>query len=194
MKYLIGLGNPGEKYINTRHNIGFFIASAWQEARGFPSPVDTSKYHGQVSEGVLGGTEVLVGWPDTYMNHSGVMAGKLLREQGEGVVVVVYDDVDLAIGTWKISERGGAGGHNGLASILQKVPKENCVRVRVGVAPIHFWTKQPVRPTGEKLARFVLGAFTSKEQRAIATILSDILSGIDDVITSGAQAAMNKWN
>lgn len=132
MLLLVGLGNPGQRYANNRHNIGFMAVDEMVRRHSF-GPW-RSKFQGQISEGRIGGEKVLILKPETYMNESGRAVGEALRfyKLTPEEVFVVYDEIDLVPGKIKVKKGGGAGGHNGLRSIDAHIG-QNYWRVRLGV-------------------------------------------------------------
>lgn len=194
MYYLVGLGNPGEKYSDTRHNVGWFFVEALIEKVGLPSLVNSSKYSGRISEGMLAGEELTCLLPDTYMNKSGSAVAKLVLRKEVGNLVVVYDDVALPVGEVKISVGKGSGGHNGIQSIIDTLGSKDFIRVRVGIAPVSFWTGKTIRPKGEKMSRHVLGKFGKKEQKQIADLADQFTKIMTSIVTEGVEVTMNKFN
>jgi len=194
MQYIVGLGNPGENYERTRHNVGWMVLDAFIDDTGLPDPHPSSQYVGRVSEGVIEGEEVTVLYPDTFMNKSGSAVVKLVSKEQVGQLVVIYDDVDLPLGDMKVSKGRGDGGHNGIKSIIEKLGSKDFVRVRVGISPRSFWTKEMKRPKGEKLPRYVLGAFTKREQKEVHEVGKRVTECIRVILKEGAEAAMNRFN
>lgn len=194
MFYVVGLGNPGEKYQNTRHNVGFMLAESFLQTSGLPSLTDSSKYVGQVSEGHWAGSDITVLLPNTYMNKSGSAVAKLVPTEEIGHLIVIYDDVDLPIGDLKVSVGRGSGGHNGIESIVASLKSKDFIRVRVGVSPKSFWTGQLKRPASAKLGDYVLGRFTAKEQKAIDELKPKVVEVIETILKNGPEAAMNRFN
>jgi len=132
MFVIVGLGNPGKKYENTRHNIGFMLIDALYECYG--KTEWRKKFQGELSECSIMGQKVLLFKPQTYMNLSGHAVRDLVHfyKIPSEDLFVVYDDLDLNIGDLKVRNKGGAGGHNGIKSLLQNLP-EHFVRIRVGI-------------------------------------------------------------
>lgn len=192
--FVVGLGNPGASYTMTRHNVGWLVLDAWCTVRGCPTPHQSSRYRGLLTETVVGTTPVTVLYPDTFMNHSGQAVRKLVPTTALNRLVVVYDDIDIPFGTIKVSVGGGAAGHNGVASVTQALGSPAYVRLRVGIAPRHLITRQPVRPHGAALPRFVLQPFTAREQRQLPGILDTAAAALSTILTDGVAAAMNRYN
>ncbi len=197
MHYIVGLGNPGEKYQDTRHNVGWLMLEAFIKAHGLPEPHQSGKYSGLVSEGFVNGQEVVCLFPDTHMNNSGAAVKKLVPKGENEKLIVVYDDVDLPIGEMKISFGRGSGGHNGVESIIKSLGAKDFVRVRVGVAQKTFWPweKGEVRrPKGEKMGDFVLASFTKKEREQLDLLAPTVSDAVTAIVTEGHMAAMGRFN
>ncbi|MDG1128438.1 aminoacyl-tRNA hydrolase [Seohaeicola saemankumensis] len=164
MKLFVGLGNPGAKYAGNRHNIGFMALDAIAQAHGF-APW-RSKFQGQISEGRLGGTRVVLLKPETFMNLSGQSVGEAMRfyKIDPPDVIVFHDELDLAPGKLRLKQGGGHAGHNGLRSIHGHIG-EDYARVRLGIGhPGHK----------DRVAGFVLSDFATADQ----TWLDDMMRGI----------------
>lgn len=194
MHYIVGLGNPGEKYTNTRHNIGWLALDTLRETAQLPDPVMSNKCAGRISEAVWEGEEVTLLYPETFMNNSGAAVKKLVPRDQVEKLIVVYDDIDLPLGELKVSVGRGDGGHNGIKSIIKELGSREFVRVRIGIAPKSFWTGKPKRPQGAALNRHVLGAFYGKEERQLEEVLARAVSALAAIVKSGPEAAMNKVN
>lgn len=195
MFYLVGLGNPGEKYANTRHNVGWLALDHFIAANSLPSLVDSSAYAGQVSSGVVGASEVTVLYPTTYMNKSGSAVKKLVPKEEVGQLVVVHDEIDLSFGEVKVSVGRGAGGHNGVKSVVAELGSKDFVRVRVGIAPKSFFGGEVKRPAGGgPLERFVLKPFGLTERPQLPKVYEKVNDALLTILTDGVEAAMNKCN
>ena len=198
MYYIVGLGNPGEKYQNNRHNIGFMVLEILVSRAGLPPAVLSARYSGKVSAGQLEQQDVMVLYPDTFMNNSGRAVKKLVPSVETDHLVVLHDDVDLALGQVKISFARGSGGHNGVASIINKLGTKNFIRVRVGVAKIGFWPWQKEmvkRPNdGKALEKLVLSNFEKREQEMLNKAKEKAYLAIKTIITQGYVVAMNQFN
>ena len=195
MHYIVGLGNPGEKYQNSRHNAGWIVLEDFVASTGLPALYDSSKYSGRVSEGVVDGEEVSVLLPDTYMNKSGSAVKKLVPKDAVSQLVVVYDDIDLPVGEIKVSFGKGAGGHNGVQSVIDAMGSKDFIRIRIGIAATSFWTGKTKRPKGGgAMTRRVLGPFTSSERSKIDTASNTVAEALFAIIKEGYVAAMNQYN
>lgn len=194
MFYIVGLGNPGEEHVGTRHNIGFTLLEAFIIKESFPQLHNSNTFSGLVSEGSIEGNEVMLLLPTTYMNASGSAVAKLVPTNQTEKLIVVYDDIDLAFGEIKISFGRGDGGHNGIKSIIEKLGSHDFVRLRVGIAKKSMWTGKLVRPKGERLASFVLGKFDRSEEKEIETLSETTQKVITTLVTKGKEIAMNQFN
>lgn len=198
MYYVVGLGNPGDSYQNSRHNIGWLVVDALCAAKNFPAPLPEKKYSGATTHGMIGGLPVTVLYPDTFMNHSGSAVKKLVSAKDPERLIVVYDDIALPFGTVRISFGRGSGGHNGVDSIVTALGTKKFIRVRVGIGKVGFWPweKKGVvrRPAGDALSKYVLGSFTKREQDTLYGICVLTTVIISDCITLGYTQAMNIHN
>lgn len=195
MYTIVGLGNPGAEYKHTRHNVGWMVLESFASAKGLPSFVQSGTYAAQLSEGMLGETEVAVLLPTSYMNNSGGSVAKYLNDHAAETekLVVVHDDVDLALGDVRISFDRGGGGHNGVQSIINSCGSKQFIRVRVGIAPTGFFGGVK-RPKGEKLSTFVLGAFTKRDLELFPSIAEKVEKALMFIVEKGVVRAMEVCN
>ena len=182
---LVGLGNPGEEYRRTRHNVGFLVAEEVARRHGAGEPERRARSLVQWAR--LSGIEVLVARPLTYMNRSGEVVASLLRlgEAEPDDLLVVCDDLHLELGTLRFRPRGSDGGHNGLGSILAALGTQNVPRLRIGIGP-----PDPDVPHAD----FVLAPFRSHERRVLAETLDEAADGAVVALQEGIAAAMNRYN
>lgn len=186
MKIVIGLGNPGRKYENTRHNVGFRVADALAARRA----VDfrrSWRSRALIASFRLDTEEVKVVKPLTYMNNSGTCVVAVLRKYGllPRDLIVVFDDVELDCGEVRIRKQGGAGGHNGMESVISHLGTKDFVRVRVGIGP---------RPPGEQLVDYVLGHFTVAESAKVGPAVERAADAVERIVAAGPDHAMNEFN
>src|SRR5690606_16756246 len=132
---------------------------------------------GEMFEGSVSGKDARIIFPDTYMNHSGRTVKKAVEDDPEGSVVIVYDDVDLPFGEFKLSFGRGAGGHNGLKSIIEELGTPEFSRVRIGIAPVNWFGKM-VRPQGDRLADYVLGNLTNREAAKLRSVAQNVKTAL----------------
>lgn len=186
MFLIVGLGNPGQKYERTRHNIGF--QAIYQLARKFKINATTSnKFKAVIGRGIIRGIKVILVQPLTYMNKSGE-AVKLIMDYYQiplNECLVIYDDLDLTVGKIRIKTTGSAGGHKGLRSIINKLDSNNIPRIRIGI-------DHP--PENYEVADYVLSRFNEDEEIIIKEILSDIDKVVEEILLNGYEIAMNKYN
>jgi peptidyl-tRNA hydrolase, PTH1 family len=194
MFYIVALGNPGTEYKQTRHNVGWLVADALRTHLNFSEPISSSALSGKICQGNIEGKEVQLLYPETFMNNSGSAVTKLLPKVEVEQLIVLHDEVALPLGEIKLSVKKGDGGHNGIKSIIEKVGSRDFVRVRIGIAPTSFWTGKTKLVTGDKLARFVLGKFTSSEVKKLQDIEKLVVQVVQSVIKDGVVGAMNRFN
>ena len=183
---LVGLGNPGDKYANTRHNVGF--AAIDQLAEELRVPVQKLKYRALTQSVELGGAKVLLMKPITYMNLSGEAVGEAARffKIPADHVLVLSDDVSLPVGKLRIRKGGSAGGHNGLKSIIQHLGTDQFPRLRVGVG-------EKPHPDYD-LADWVLGKFQGEDKKAIDAAVKRAADAVECILSEGLDRAMGKFN
>lgn len=198
MYYIVGLGNPGDEYAYTRHNVGWLALDAFIKNVQLPEAVSVRHASGRISEGVVSGVPVITLYPDTFMNHSGTAVRKLVDKGAASSLIVLYDDVDVPLGDIKVSFGRGSGGHNGVESIIKSLDTKDFIRVRIGVAKMGFWPwekGQVKRPQGgEALLRHVLGKFSRRENDALAQGLERTTAALRLILTDGYAKAMNQYN
>lgn len=192
---LVALGNPGQKYQLTRHNVGFLALNFFAKKNSLPKVVKSAKYLGEVTEGVISGREVRILYPDTFMNHSGQAVKKVITSGDGKDLVVVYDEVALPLGEVRVSYGRGAGGHNGVKSIIESLGTKDFIRIRIGVGATSFWTGKLKILTGDQLAKFVLSVFSKSEQEKLE---QEIFPKVEEILLSimaeGYTQAMNRFN
>lgn len=193
-KIILGLGNPGDEYIDTRHNTGRIVLEVVRKVYDLPEWEMKKNYEGLVSEGKIGKEKVTLVLPETFMNKSGNSIKKLITSAKKADdLVVVYDDLDLVIGTFKISYNRSAGGHNGLQSIIKAIKTEAFTRIRVGISPASPKGKVK-RPGGEKAIDFILAKFKKPELEAVKKISKKIAGAIEMIASESREKAMTEFN
>lgn len=175
MFYVVGLGNPGEEYKDSRHNTGRMATEF------FDSKNENKK------------VKVVV--PDTFMNHSGKFVAKFIKTQKAAQkLIVVYDDLDLALGAMKISYNKSSGGHRGVESIIKSLKTQEFIRIRIGIAPTTPSGKLK-KPKGEKdVLDFILGEFKPKEIEILKKTLKKVSEAIVCIVEESREKAMNVYN
>lgn len=185
MKLLVGLGNPGQEYRLTRHNLGFMVIDTISRQHGLP--LDTLKYCSYLGRGTLGGKNVILAKPLTYMNLSGQAVKALLdwSDLTPGDLLVIHDDLDLEPGRLRFRARGGSGGHRGLQSIIERLGTGEFNRLKIGVG----------RPEGAgDTVNHVLGQFTPGEVPFIQQAVKDAVRAIGVFLEEGMEQAMGRFN
>jgi peptidyl-tRNA hydrolase, PTH1 family len=185
MKLIVGLGNPGSKYQETRHNVGFEVIA--RLARQFGSGAARAKFQGEVLEAKIRGQRVLLLTPLTYMNESGasVLAARDFYKIENPDLLIVCDDFNLPLGKLRIRSKGSAGGQKGLDDILRRLGSEEIPRLRIGIgAP----------PEGRDVPGYVLSRFAKDELPIIKDMLDRAATAATDWVTNGLAAAMNEHN
>lgn len=193
MFVIAGLGNKGEKYEGTRHNAGRMAVMHFVDTHS-GSFVASGKYAAQIWEGNEGKEKVLAMLPETYMNESGGSVKKAASTKAAvAKLIVLYDDIDLPLGTIRVAWNRGAGGHNGLASVIKSVGSKEFARIRIGVSPnVRGVAKKP--KSGEGVLDFVMGEFKKSETKTLEDSLSRAAKAATHIITHGVPSAMNTFN
>ena len=185
-KLIIGLGNPGEEYKNHRHNIGFIIID--KLAQNLSLKFDNNKKKSLFTRAKLNNIDFILLKPQTFMNLSGESAiyiSKFFNVQPEDIIVV-YDDMDIPFGTFKIKKGGSSGGHNGIKSLIAHLQTEDFIRVRVGIGRPSF---------GKKVNDYVLSSFSKSERENIDNDLGEnVIDAIKTVLFESYTIAQNKYN
>jgi PTH1 family peptidyl-tRNA hydrolase len=196
MYYLIGLGNPGQQYEHTRHNVGQLAVRAIADSQGAASWTPDKVAHALVTDLVMADTPIRALLPQTYMNQSGQTARYLKEKHGAtpAEIIVVYDDVDLPLGEMKVSVGRGDGGHNGVKSVMSALGSKDFVRLRIGVSRTSFWTGKTVRPQGAALSRHVLARFSTSEIKKLETVYPKVEQALTLIVRDGVEKAMNVCN
>jgi PTH1 family peptidyl-tRNA hydrolase len=184
IKLIVGLGNPGVRYANSRHNIGFMIADRF--ARSHEFDFARKRFNARITEGSIGGQRILLAKPQTFMNSSGEAVGKLFAfyKIVPHDLLVVYDDLDLPLGKMRLRSRGSSGGHHGMESIIARVGTSDFPRLRVGIG----------RPNPQADIDHVLGSFDADERTMMDETFARAADAIDVWLAGGITAAMNRFN
>ena len=183
---IVGLGNPGPRYARTRHNVGFMVVDELARRHG----ILFSKGQGnsEVGRGPIAGVPAILSKPLIYMNESGRAVGAVSRFYRVPIerILVVYDEIALPLGTIRLRERGSSAGHNGIKSLIQHLGTQNFPRLRVGV-------DQP-DPGRHAQIDWVLGRFTSEEQKVLDETIPRAIEAIEAILRDGIERAMNNYN
>jgi PTH1 family peptidyl-tRNA hydrolase len=181
---LVGLGNPGPEYANTRHNVGYMVIDTLAQRHRIP--IRRSQHQARIGEGDIAGEPVVLAKPLTFMNVSGRAVAPLARQHSlpPEAVVVIYDDADLPLGKIRVRARGSAGGHGGLKSIIASLGSSEFPRVRIGIG----------RSAGGDLVEHVLRSFRPDEREAIRHAIERAADAVECILTEGVEVAMNRFN
>ena len=185
MKLVVGLGNPGCEYQQTRHNVGFEVVDELSRRFGLDKP--KKKFKGKLNEAPVGGEKVLLLKPETYMNLSGasVQLACGFYQITRGDVLVVCDDFNLKLGQLRFRTRGSSGGQKGLADIIRRLGTDEVPRLRIGIG-------KP--PAGWDVADYVLSRFRDEDREITTEAVTRAANGIVDWIEHGMQYCMNHYN
>lgn len=185
MKLIVGLGNPGQQYRNTRHNVGFRVLDEVAERLG--AKFDKEKYDGLFATAEHKGTRLMLLKPLTYMNLSGTAVAKAARNRVPGPehIIVVLDEIQLPLGTLRIRPEGSHGGHNGLRSVIEHLGAKNFPRLRIGIGQ---------KKTGQDLSDHVLSTFTPEERPEVEQAVRQAADAVLCCVAEGVAKAMNRFN
>jgi PTH1 family peptidyl-tRNA hydrolase len=190
MKIITGLGNPGKKYENTRHNVGFIIISNFGiKISDFSDWKINKKFNAEISEGKIGGEKIVLLRPQTFMNNSGqaVAAAARFYKIKPADLLIIHDDIDLPLGKLRIKKDGSSGGHRGVESIITALNSKNFTRLKIGVAP-------EARPKNFDAADFVLKKFIKAEAKKVSEITKKATEAVAVILAEGTDEAMNQFN
>ncbi len=185
MKLIVGLGNPGRSYRDTRHNVGFMIAD--KIAGDFGISFSKKKFDTVYGRGLIEDNEILLVKPLAYMNRSGPPVQQLARYyriQSKDMLVI-HDDIDLAYGRLKIKEKGGHGGHNGIRSLIDAFGGGDFLRLRIGVGRSE---------TGSDVTGHVLGKFSAQQIQFLDRIIKNARNAVVTILSHGTKVGMNLFN
>lgn len=183
---IVGLGNPGRQYENTRHNVGFRCIDKLAEK--YNISVLECKHRAIIGKGYIEGQKVILAKPQTFMNLSGESVRDILqyyKVEPDTELIVIYDDISLAVGALRIRKKGSAGGHNGIKNIIAQTGTDVFKRIKVGVGE---------KPAGFDLADYVLGHFTSSENKEIDAALEKAVEAVSLLVQEEVDMAMNRFN
>lgn len=185
LKIIVGLGNPGDRYRDTRHNIGFETVDSLAKKWGFT--FKDSKFKAMIAEGKRGADKIILVKPLTYMNLSGQAVSLIYNfyKAEEQDLLIIFDDVDIHLGSIRLKSKGSAGSHNGVKSLVKELATENFPRLKLSIGR---------RPAHMDMADFVLGKFSDKELLTIREEVEAAVLATEDFLDQGIDFAMNKWN
>ena len=181
---IVGLGNPGRDYADTRHNLGFWVVDELSRRHGIR--VAEKKHRALVGSGIINGHPVLLVKPQTFMNESGraVQGVAAVRKLAPQHIVVVYDDVDLPLGRVRVRPRGSAGGHHGIESTIKELGSQEFGRVRIGIG----------RPSERDVTDFVLHPFHTSERDEAERAVARAADAVERIVSEGVEQAMQAVN
>ncbi len=184
MYIIVGLGNPGRRYEQTRHNMGFLTIDRIASELGIK--VDRIKFKSLIGEGTFCGQKVILVKPQTYMNLSGTAVKEItdFYKLDLSNLIVIYDDIDIAVGTLRIRKGGSSGTHNGMKDIIYKLYDDVFPRIRIGIGG----------PSGMNLASFVTGQIPKEEAPLLDDAITRAAKAALSIIESGIDRAMNEYN
>lgn len=182
-RLIIGIGNPGPKYAETRHNVGFMAVDLLSERHGIR--VNDKRKDAELGQGAIAGRSVVLVKPRTFVNNTGVAARYLLTRFGTKPpeMLIVLDDLDLPVGKMRMRKSGGSGGHNGLNSVNRELNTQDYPRLRIGIG----------RPAHDAI-QHVLGGFTKDEQAILNETLERAVEAVEAWVEHGTDYAMNHYN
>jgi len=198
MIIIVGLGNPGEKFKNTRHNAGFMVVNFFAEKNGFPEFNMSKKSNSLISQnnyssfprkaGIVKDKKIILIKPQTFMNNSGTAVKKITNTQHltPNTLIIIHDDIDLPLGKLKIVKNRGSAGHKGVESIIKNIGNKELIRFRIGVQPKNGKPKNP--------ENFVIKNFTKAEKEIIDRTIIEISDALSLFIKEGLEKTMNQYN
>lgn len=191
MKLIIGLGNPGRQYANTRHNVGFMCADFLQKKLELPEFKLQKKFFAEISEGIFNNEKIIIAKPQTYMNVSGKSVKALLDfyhcEQDD--LWVIFDDVDLPLGKIRVKPDGSAGSHNGMKSIVEALGFQNFPRIRIGIE-----SRGQSSPSAQEISSFVLNKFNKQEMSTAQKATEEASNALILALKNGISETQQRYN
>jgi len=181
---LVGLGNPGRQYLQTRHNAGFLVIDRIADEANIK--LDKKGFHSLYGKGLINNKPVILVKPQTFMNLSGETAGPIIKYYRVPLnqVLIIYDDLDIQLGMIRIRLSGSAGGHNGLISVLASIGSQNVPRLRVGIG----------HPSSETVVDYVLSSFSGQQVEIFKASILKAAEAAISFVTDGAEYSMNQFN
>lgn len=185
MWLVVGLGNPGREYEESRHNAGFMVVKRLWKRWHFPKW--KRKFKSKVSIGIHNNEEVLLALPQTFMNRSGEAVALFYHQLKISLdhLLIIYDDLDLPLGTIRIRRVGGPGTHRGMQSIVEALGNDSFPRIRIGIGPL---------PEGIEAASFVLEPFTAQEKEKLIPSLEAACEAVEMILDGAIDRAMTIYN
>jgi len=188
IRLILGLGNPGKEYENTRHNAGRMAAEYFAKKNDIGPFEPHKKSASLVAEGKIAKNNILIALPETFMNKSGASAIKLVRPKKElPELIVIHDDLDIALGKFKISYGKSSGGHKGVESIMRALKTKNFARIRIGVSP-------KKKPDQKEIIKFIVGKFKPAELEIFKKVQKRVAEGLEITLIYSLERAMSEFN
>lgn len=182
---IVGLGNPGKEYENTRHNMGYKAIDVLSSDENID--IRRQRFHSLIGQGRIAGKKAILVKPETYMNRSGIAvreAAMYFNVAPENLIVI-YDDIDLPCGSIRIRKSGGAGTHNGMKSVVQELGTKDFIRIRIGIGAAE---------AGEDLVDRVIGKVPEAEKKLLQKTAEEAAAAVKDILSIGVDNAMNRHN
>ncbi len=185
IKLIIGLGNPGEKYAETRHNLGFMLLDKLLSGMQLERKSGQGEYY--VAQHISGDRKIRLIWPTTYMNRSGVAVTQAMEnyEVGPENLLLIFDDFNIPLGTIRIRTKGSHGGHNGMESVIYHLETEDILRLRLGIGPI---------PDGIDSVNYLLDKFAENEAEKVNKMLEKGTEAVLYLLKHRPEEAMSLYN
>ena len=193
---IVGLGNPGDEYKKSRHNTGAMVVEHFARTHKADDWESDKKLRAQKTTASLGGKNIRLVLPQTFMNRSGSAVKSFIStaRKAEKELIVVYDDIDLPFGAIKISYGRSSGGHRGLASVITAIGSKNFARLRVGISPTTP-TGKLKKPKGEqKVVDFLMAELSKKENNLLKKMITNASEALLMIVQEGRERTMNKYN
>lgn len=184
MKLIVGLGNPGKEYENTKHNVGFKCLDIVCEKLNIT--IDKTKFKSKYYQGIINNEKVIIIKPQTFMNLSGEAVIEFINYFDIDLenIIIIYDDMDTPIGKFRIRAKGSSGGQNGIKNIIAHTKDPNLARIRIGIG----------RPNPGENVNYVLSKFSKTEQELVDEVLNQAANAVIDFITTDVERLMSKYN
>ena len=182
---IVGLGNPGKEYENTRHNMGYKAIDVLSSDENID--IRRQRFHSLIGQGRISGKKVILVKPETYMNRSGIAVREsaMYFNVAPENLIVIYDDIDLPCGSIRIRKSGGAGTHNGMKSVVQELGTKDFIRIRIGIGAAE---------AGEDLVDRVIGKVPEAEKALLQKTAEEAAAAVKDILAIGVDNAMNRHN
>jgi len=191
MILIVGLGNPGPKVENTRHNLGFMVLDKFSRENSFPDWEESRKINCLFAKEIIAEKEVELLKPLTYMNNSGRAVKLTVKKHNlkSKDIIVIHDDIDLPLGKIKITKNHSAAGHKGVQSIINELGTKDFIRIRIGIKPLNNGQR-----TINKVENFVLEKFTKEEEKILKGVIEKTIEAIEFLSKEGLEKTMSEFN